>query len=248
MIKNIKLTLMYDGTNFFGTQKNKNLRTVEGVLESCLAKIFKIDEIKITFASRTDRGVHAIGQIANFLLDTNIPGKRFKNILNDKLPNDLRVKDSIEVENKFSSRFDSKGKIYLFFINNSNDIPHPIVDRYSLWFPYEINIERIRKNLKIFEGVRDFSSFTTEEERKEGSTIREIYETNLIIKNNFIILYFFGKSFLRHQIRRMVGALLEIERRNLKSDILLEALNSKSHFIGEKKVSSRGLFLYKVIY
>jgi tRNA pseudouridine38-40 synthase len=248
MIKNIKLTLMYDGTNFFGTQKNENFRTVEGVLENCLSKILKINEIKITFASRTDRGVHAIGQVANFLVETNIPGDRFKNILNDKLPQDLRVKESIEVENTFSSRFDSKGKIYLFFINNSKDTPHPIIDRYSLWFPYEINIERIKKNLKIFEGIKDFSSFTTEEERKEESTIKEIYETNLIKKGTFIILYFFGKSFLRHQIRRMVGALLEIERRNLKSDILLEALNSKKHYLGEKKVSSRGLFLFKVLY
>lgn len=248
MVKNIKLTLMYDGTNFFGTQKNKNFRTVEGVLEITLKKFLRIDEIDITFASRTDRGVHAIGQVANFLIDTNIPGERFKNILNDKLPIDIKVKESIEVDNNFSSRFNSKGKIYIFVINNSKEIPHPIVDRYSLWFPYEIDLERISKNLKIFEGERDYSSFTTEEERKESSTIREIYQTNIIKKGDFIILYFFGKSFLRHQIRRMVGALLEIERRNLKNEILIEALNSKKHFIGEKKVSSRGLFLYKVLY
>ncbi|MCX8095671.1 MAG: tRNA pseudouridine(38-40) synthase TruA [Caldisericia bacterium] len=248
MVKNIKLTLMYDGTNFFGTQKNKNLRTVEGVLEITLKKIINIENIDITFASRTDRGVHAIGQVANFLIDTNIPGERFKNILNNKLPSDIKVKESIEIENNFSSRFNSKGKIYIFFINYSKEEPHPIIDRYSLWFPYEINLDRLYKNLKLFEGERDFSSFTTEEERREVSTIREIYETNLIKKNNFLILYFFGKSFLRHQIRRMVGALLEIERRNLKSEVLIEAFKSKKHFIGEKKVSSRGLFLYKVIY
>ncbi len=248
MVKNIKITLMYDGTNFVGTQKNKNLRTVEGVLESVLKKILKIDEIDITFASRTDRGVHAIEQVANFYIDTNIPGERFKNILNDKLPIDIKVRESIEVDNNFSSRFNSKGKVYFFIVNNSKEIPHPIIDRYSLWFPYEINFERISENLKIFEGEKDFSSFTTEEERKESSTIREIYQTNIIKRGDYIILYFFGKSFLRHQIRRIVGALLEIERRNLKSEILIEALNSKKHFIGEKKISSRGLFLYKIIY
>jgi len=247
MIKNIKLTIMYDGTNFFGTQKNKNLRTVEGVLVNQLKKITETD-IKIFFASRTDRGVHAIGQVANFLIDSKIPGERFKYILNDLLPFDIKIKDSEEVDLKFNSRFDSKGKIYFFVINNSKEIPHPIIDRYSLWFPYEINLERLRENLKLFEGEKDFSSFTTEEERESSLTVREIYKTDIFKKNYFIFLIFHGKSFLRHQIRRIVGALLEIERRNLNNYLLIEALNSKKHQIAEKKVSSRGLFLYKVIY
>ncbi len=247
MIKNIKLTLMYDGTNFFGTQKNKNLRTVEGVLENTLHKILK-KEIKITFASRTDRGVHAIGQVGNFILDTEIPGDRFKYILNDKLPHDIKIKNSEEVNVEFNSRFNSKGKIYFFIINNSKESPHPIIDRYSLWFPYEINIERLKENLKLFEGEHDFSSFTTEEERESSSTIREIYKVDIFKKEDFIFLLFYGKSFLRHQIRRIVGTLLEIERRNLKESLIIEALNSKKHPIAEKKVSSRGLFLYKVIF
>ncbi|MBC7195567.1 MAG: tRNA pseudouridine synthase A, partial [Caldisericia bacterium] len=147
MIKNIKLTIMYDGTNFFGTQKNKNLRTVEGVLENSLYKILK-KETKITFASRTDRGVHAIGQVANFIFDTEIPGDRFKYILNDKLPQDIRIKNSEEVNIEFNARFNSKGKIYFFIINNSKNCPHPIIDRYSLWFPYEVNMLRLKENLK----------------------------------------------------------------------------------------------------
>lgn len=246
MIRNFKLTIMYDGTNFYGSQINKKLRTVEGVLSSCLKKFFN-EEIDLTFASRTDRGVHAIGQVVNFKIDTMIPPNNIKKILSDRLTKDIKVKNCEEVSIEFSSRFDSKGKIYFYIINNSFDIPNPIIDRYSLWFPYKLDLERLKRNLKIFEGVKDFSSFTTEEERKE-STIREIYFLDLEKRNDFIYIIFYGKSFLRHQIRRMVGALLEIERRNLKSDLLIEALNAKKHFIGEKKVSSRGLFLYKVIY
>jgi|YelNatPaOPRAMG01_1025707.scaffolds.fasta_scaffold01396_34 tRNA pseudouridine38-40 synthase len=247
MIKNIKLILMYDGTNFFGTQKNENLRTVEGVLGSCLKKIFN-QEIDLTFASRTDRGVHALGQVVNFKIETNIPTKNIKKILNDKLPFDLKVKESDEVDLNFSARFNSKGKIYFYIINNSFETPSPIIDRYSLWFPYRINFDRLKENIKLFIGKKDFSQFTTEEEREKGSTIREIYNVDLIIRRDLIYLIFHGNSFLRHQIRRMVGALLEIERRNFDSKLLIDALNAKRHFLGEKKLSSRGLFLYKVIY
>lgn len=247
-MKNIKLILMYDGTNFYGLQKNKNLRTVEGILDYNIKKIFNDETIDLTFASRTDRGVHAIGQVLNFKSITKIPPENIRNILNDRLPSDLRIKSSQEVPIDFSSRFYSKGKIYFYIVNNSIDLPHPIIDRYSLWFPYQLDLDRLRKNLKLFEGEKDFSSFTTEEERKSGSTIRKIYSVDLIKKGDFIYFIFFGKSFLRHQIRRMVGALLEIERRNLKSDLIIEALITKKHFLGEKKISSRGLFLIKVIY
>lgn len=247
MIKNIKLTLMYDGTNFFGTQRNDGLRTVEGVLTHYLKKILN-EDVKLQFASRTDRGVHALGQIVNFKSETKIPAKNMKKVLNDILPSDLRVKESEEVDLEFSARFNSKEKIYFYIINNSLETPNPIIDRYSLWFPYEINLDRLKENIKLFIGEKDFSSFTTEEERLNNSTVREIYNIDLIIKKDFIYLIFEGKSFLRHQIRRMVGALLEIERKNLKSDLIIEALNSRTHYIAEKKVSSRGLFLFKVIY
>ncbi|MGB9749883.1 MAG: tRNA pseudouridine(38-40) synthase TruA [Caldisericia bacterium] len=247
MIKNYKVVLMYDGTNFYGSQKNENLRTVEGVLEENLKKIFK-EEIDLTFASRTDRGVHAFGQVVNFKIDTKIPPLNIIKILNHKLPNDLRIKEVEEVNLNFSARFDSKGKIYFFIINNSTDTPDPFLDRYSFWFPFKIDYERIKENALFFIGKKDFSSFTTEEEREKGSTVREIIDISFIVKDNLLFLIFVGKSFLRHQIRRMVGALLEIEKRNLKSEILIEALNSKKHFISEKKISSKGLFLYKVLY
>lgn len=245
-MKNVKLNLMYDGTDFFGSQKNKNLRTVEGVLQETIYKIFKQD-VKIYFASRTDRGVHALGQIANFFVDTKIPIENIKKILNDKLPNDLRILKSEEVDEFFISR-NSKGKIYFYIINNLSSEPHPIINRYSLWFPYKIDIERLNENIKIFVGKKDFSSFTTEEERKLKDTVREIYDIKVIQRSNFLYLFFYGRSFLRHQIRRMVGAILEIERKNLKSEILIEALNVKKHPIGEKKIKSNGLYLYKVLY
>jgi len=247
MIKNLKLILMYDGTNFYGSQKNENLRTVEGVLNLYLKKIFNND-IDLTFASRTDRGVHALGQVVNFKVDTKIPTQNIKKILNNKLPDDLRVKEIDDVDLNFSSRFDSKGKIYFFIVNNSFETPNPILSRYSLWFPYKIDYNRLKENIALFIGKKDFSSFTTEEEREKGSTIREILDISFLNKNNLLFFIITGKSFLRHQIRRMIGALLEIERRNLKSELLIDALNSKKHYLGQKKISSKGLFLFKVIY
>ncbi|HQJ56071.1 MAG TPA: tRNA pseudouridine(38-40) synthase TruA [Caldisericia bacterium] len=247
MIKNLKLILMYDGTNFYGSQKNENLRTIEGVLNLHLKKILN-EDINLTFASRTDRGVHALGQVVNFKVDTKIPTKNIKKILNNKLPDDLSIKEIEEVDLNFSSRFDSKGKVYFFIVNNSFETPNPILNRYSLWFPYKIDYNRLKENITFFIGKKDFSSFTTEEEREKGSTIREILDISFLNKDNLLFFIITGKSFLRHQIRRMIGSLLEIERRNLESQLLTDALNSEKHFIGEKKISSRGLFLYKVIY
>lgn len=247
MIKNLKLILMYDGTNFYGSQKNENLRTIEGVLNLHLKKILN-EDINLTFASRTDRGVHALGQVVNFKVDTKIPTKNIKKILNNKLPDDLSIKEIEEVDLNFSSRFDSKGKVYFFIVNNSFETPNPILNRYSLWFPYKIDYNRLKENITFFIGKKDFSSFTTEEEREKGSTIREILDISFLNKDNLLFFIIAGKSFLRHQIRRMIGALLEIERKNLKNELLIEALNSKKHYIGEKKVSPKGLFLFKVIY
>ncbi|HQP00052.1 MAG TPA: tRNA pseudouridine(38-40) synthase TruA, partial [Caldisericia bacterium] len=211
MIKNLKLILMYDGTNFYGSQKNENLRTIEGVLNLHLKKILN-EDINLTFASRTDRGVHALGQVVNFKVDTKIPTKNIKKILNNKLPDDLSIKEIEEVDLNFSSRFDSKGKVYFFIVNNSFETPNPILNRYSLWFPYKIDYNRLKDNITFFIGKKDFSSFTTEEEREKGSTIREILDISFLNKDNLLFFIITGKSFLRHQIRRMIGALLEIER------------------------------------
>jgi len=240
MIKNLKLILMYDGTNFYGSQKNENLRTIEGVLNLHLKNILN-EDINLTFASRTDRGVHALGQVVNFKVDTKIPTKNIKKILNNKLPDDLSIKEIEEVDLNFSSRFDSKGKVYFFIVNNSFETPNPILNRYSLWFPYKIDYNRLKENITFFIGKKDFSSFTTEEEREKGSTIREILDISFLNKDNLLFFIIAGKSFLRHQIRRMIGALLEIERKNLKNELLIEALNSKKHYIGEKRVSPRGI-------
>lgn len=151
---------------FLWLSKNENLRTVEGVLNLYLKKIFN-EDIDLTFASRTDRGVHALGQVVNFKVDTKIPTQNIKKILNNKLPDDLRVKEIDDVDLNFSSRFDSKGKIYFFIVNNSFETPNPILSRYSLWFPYKIDYNRLKENIALFIGKKDFSSFTTEEEREK---------------------------------------------------------------------------------
>lgn len=247
MRRNIKCTIEYDGTNYFGFQKQKDLPTIQGVIESVLTEFFGKDT-PIDFAGRTDRGVHAFGQVINFLVDTEIPPKNFKEILNDRLPNDIRVRKVENEHLRFSSRFDAKRKIYFYVVNTGKDYPDPFMGRYSMWFPYPINTERIKDNIKLFVGKHDFSAFTKKEVRESMITVREIYSTSVKRRGRFFYLFFEGKSFLRHQVRRMVGALLKIERENLKSEILIEALNSKKHPLGEEKIPPNGLFLFKVFY
>lgn len=244
---NIKCILEYDGTNYFGFQKQKNLPTIQGIVENVLSEFFN-EEVIIDFAGRTDRGVHAFGQVINFLVDTEIPPKNFKEILNNRLPPDIRVRRVENEHLRFSSRFDAKKKIYFYIVYTGKDYPDPFMGRYSMWFPYPIDIERISKNIKLFVGKRDFSAFTKKEVREMMTTVREIYATSIRRKGNFYFLFFEGKSFLRHQVRRMVGALLKIEKENLPSEILIEALSSKKHPLGEEKIPPNGLFLFRVFY
>ena len=247
MRRNIKCTVEYDGTNYFGFQKQKDLPTIQGVIESTLSN-FLNTEVVIDFAGRTDRGVHAFGQVINFLVETEIPPKNFKEILNNRLPPDIRIRKVENEHLRFSSRFDAKKKIYFYVVNTGKDFPDPFMGRYSMWFPYSINRERLEENIKLFIGKHNFSAFTKKEVRETMSTVREIYSTSVKRKGRFYYLFFEGKSFLRHQVRRMVGALLKIERENLDKEILIEALNSKKHPLGEEKIPPNGLFLYKVFY
>ena len=142
-MNNIKLTLEYDGTNYYGWQKQKGMKTIQGEIEEALFLVTK-EKCEVTGSSRTDAGVHAKGFIANFKTNSNVPPERFREALNVKLPNDIVVVKSEKVEDDFHARYCAKGKTYEYYILN-DQVPSALMRNQVYHYKYDLNIEAMKK-------------------------------------------------------------------------------------------------------
>lgn len=202
--------ISYLGTYFNGWQRqNKGERTVQGIIEDVLKKIYK-KKVNAVGAGRTDSGVHAKRQVFHFDPPFYIDLKSLKKAFNSLLPWDVKVNSLIEVPNNFHARKMVKSKLYLYRLLNS-DYPSPFDALTFGVVKYKLDIEKIKTFLKEFEGEKDFYKFTVCPNLYK-STKRKIIKTKILIKNNKIYIFFEGNGFLRYQIRRMVGTLVEIGR------------------------------------
>jgi tRNA pseudouridine38-40 synthase len=242
-MRNIKITISYDGTNYSGTQKQKNALTIQEVLEKSLEKITN-EKIKTIFAGRTDAGVHAKAQVVNFKTNSSIPVEKFPPALNSVLPKDIVVIGSEEVALEFHSRYDAKSKVYKYLILNTS-FCLPFYRRYAYWVPEKLDLEKMEKAAIYFLGKKDFTYFC-----KKGSSVKnkicEIY--NLKIKKNkdLIEIEIKANRFLYGMVRMIVGTLIEVGKNKIKPEEVKEILK------GEKKVQNiappQGLYLIKVNY
>ncbi|MBU3108625.1 tRNA pseudouridine(38-40) synthase TruA [Clostridium gasigenes] len=208
-MRNIKLLIEYDGTDYFGWQKQKLGTTVQGTIEIAIKKVTG-EDVKLIGSSRTDSGVHARGYVANFKTNSSIPGNRFKEAINTKLPDDIVILNSLEVMEEFHARYNSKGKTYTYTVLNS-EIPSAIGRSYSYHVRGKINIEKMRETCKYFIGTHDFKAF-----KSDGSsvktTIRTISDLHIEINNNKIKFFITGDGFLYNMVRIIVGTLLQVGR------------------------------------
>lgn len=204
--RNIKLVYSYDGSEFFGFQRQPGLRTVQGELERVLKIVFK-DEIELVSAGRTDRGVHAKMQVSNFFTENKIPLNKIKKALNSILPKDITILDvSIEDEN-FSSRFSAKYRSYEYYISEERDV---FKNRYVTFVEEKLDLEKLNNIAKILEGKHDFKNFRLSD-CGSNTTIREIYDIKFLrVDEKTIKLYVKGSAFLKSQIRIIVGTILAI--------------------------------------
>ncbi len=218
------VTISYDGSNFYGFQRLKNKRNVQEELEKVLTIINK-KKVEIKGAGRTDRGVHAYGQRAHFDLDIIIPKENLKKAINNLLPDDVYIKDIMEVDDSFHARFNVKTKRYAYKINIGEY--DPLINNYYYQINKDIKLEVLKKCSDIFLGVHNFKNFVSGE-RKNYDAI--IYDIDIKKDGDYIIIEFYGKSFYRYMIRNIVGAMLDVcfNRANL-SDIktMLDKFNVK---------------------
>ncbi len=244
-MRNIMLTISYDGSLFFGFQKQKNIVTVQGEIEDALKKITE-ENINIISAGRTDRGVHSLRHIINFHTESNVGVLNFKTALNHFLPIGVRVLDSKEVSENFHSRFDAKMKTYKYILN-LDEVMDPIYYNYKANFPYPLDIEKMKRSKEYFIGRKSFKAFMGP---RTGNTnpIREINSFEIYKENNDLIFLIKGQSFIRNQVRIMVGTLVDIGRGLIEEDELERILDSEDRTRAGVTLSPNGLYLMEILY
>lgn len=239
---NVKITISYDGFSYQGSQRQPNKKSVEDKL----LEVFKLLNIepKITLSGRTDKQVHATGQVFNI----EIPSfwsdfVKLKQVLNYKLPTSIRVRHIQKVSDEFHSRFHAKKRVYRYVISTKES--NPFLANY-VTFVKKINEEKINEAIKLFIGVHDFEYFHKSGSDKEN-LVREVYDAKFYKYKDFYIFKFESNSYLRSQIRIMVGFLLKISEGKLSKDDLQNQLDRKK-CIYKIPALPNGLYLSKVKY
>lgn len=244
-MRNVKLTLEYDGTNYAGWQKQNNALTIEGELLKAIKSVTG-ENVKTIGCSRTDSGVHAENYIVNFNTESTIPGDKFMFPLNNALPEDICVVSSEEVDLGFHARYFTKRKTYCYTILNK-DIPSVLYRNYSYRVREKLDIETMKKACTYFLGTHDFEAFKTQGSSTTSST-RTIYDVHVESEGEIIKIYATGDGFLYNMVRIMVGLLIEIGKGKNNPEIVLKAIESKNRTYTKNVVPPQGLILKKVFY
>ena len=244
-MRNVKLTIEYDGTNYCGWQKQNNEKTIQEEIEKAIYKAVG-EVVEVIGSSRTDAGVHARGMVANFKTNATIPFDKFKYAINDKLPDDIAIIESEEVSEDFHARYDSKGKNYCYSIINRQQKP-AIGRNYVYHFKWDLDIEKMREACKHFIGKHDFKAF-----RSLGSSVktteRTIEELYIESEGEKINIFITADGFLYNMVRIIVGTLLKVGRGKIPVEDI-----EKIILLGDRKkagpcVPAQGLILEKVYY
>ena len=242
------MTFSYDGTNFYGYQKQPGKRTIQKEIEDVLKQINDDKEVSIYSSGRTDAGVHALNQRAHFVLDIKISPERLIKGMNSLLPSDIYIKNIEMVDDNFHSRFDATAKEYVYKINMGEY--DPIERNYVCQLCRKLDIVSMQRGLKYLEGTHNFKSFVKSDD-EIVDYVRTITEVSLVRDSkdiNKIIITFVGTGFLRYMVRNMVGLLIEIGEGKRKPEEIIEIFKYEDRRFAGKTAPSCGLYLKNVFY
>jgi tRNA pseudouridine38-40 synthase len=243
MMRNIKLVLEYEGTDFHGFQVQPGLRTVQGVLESALTELF-CEGIRLIGAGRTDEGVHAFGQVVNFPTSSRMKCDSIVRALNARLPSDLVVRSGQEVTADFHARFSAKSKIYHY---NISLVRSPITKRYAWEVKYDLNMANLKKASRVFKGAHDFKSFCVAKSPVDEKTC-VVYSSAWTKKGNLLQYEVEANRFLHNMVRVMVGTMVEVGRGKCSVESVAEMLKARDRRRAGPTAPPHGLFLVEVKY
>lgn len=268
MMKNILLTIAYDGSGFHGWQKQLNTRTIQGTLEDAMSKLFG-REILLNGTSRTDAGVHALGQRASFKTDIGIPTEKIPLVVNNALcaaegrtngrggfaKSPIRILKAEEMPDDFHARFNTKGKLYIYRIRCNGNVESD----YSLIFErnyiYHVNesldTEAMNEAAKLLLGTHDFKSFEAAGGNPRETTVRTISRAEVLTtgKNEDIIeLHISGDGFLYNMVRIITGTLVEVGQGKRRAADMTGIIEAKDRTLAAYTAPPNGLYLAKVYY
>ena len=249
--RNVKIIYQYDGSKFLGFQRQKhsNVKTVQGEIEKVILKAFS-QKINMISSGRTDKGVHAMEQVSNFLIDGNIPLEAIKRQINKSLKGEIKILNITEANENFNARFDAKNRTYLYILRTEEDIP-PFEANYITGLKKEVNVEKFQKIMDSFIGKHNFSSFM-KKDKAYRNPVREIFYIKCFYDKkwgkNQLNIEICGNGFLKTMVRIMIGSALAIYFGKEKEDYIIKNLENPNADNKKILASSEGLYLYKVNY
>lgn len=252
-MRNFKMTLQYEGSRFKGWQKQENTEnTIQGKLETLLSKMTG-QKIEVQGSGRTDAGVHALGQVANFHADTEMSTEEIMKYMNDFLPEDIAVISLEEAPERFHSRLNARGKTYCYRVLNSQ-VPHVFDRRYVHVVSGKLDVEAMKRGAEYLTGTHDFKAFTSNKRGKK-STVRTIWEIRIEKAESIsmgvkdeIRFWYSGNGFLYHMVRIMTGTLLEVGMHKRRPEEIAEVLAAGCRENAGELVPAKGLTLMEVRY
>jgi tRNA pseudouridine38-40 synthase len=250
-VRNIRLILAYDGTDFRGWQRQPDAPTIQGCLEDALQKLTGAPA-QVFGSGRTDAGVHASHQVANFPTASTIPGGNFVKALNDLLPPTVRIKGAEDVAPAFHARYDVRSKTYRYRILTT-PVCSPLLWRFVCHHPYPLDRTRMAQAAGLFEGEHDFTSFVAadgQEEEETKSRVRVILKSRLLWRprSSLLVYEVAGKGFLRYMVRNIVGTLLEVGRGKLAPSDIPNIIAARDRTQAGPTAPAQGLCLMNVEY
>ena len=246
MVRNIKLVIEYDGKEFNGWQKQPTKLNIQGEIERAIKQITG-EDVDLTASGRTDAGVHAFGQVANFKTNSNIPIEKIPIALNSNLKKAIVIKSAEEVEERFHSRLNCKRKTYRYIINNSK-YGTAIYRNLETHIPMKLDIQKMQEAVKYFEGEHDFKAFKASGTSSKSS-VRTIYKAEVIdAGNERIYIELTGNGFLYNMVRIISGTLVEVGLGKIKPNEIKMIIESKKRENAGKTLPPQGLYLVNVEY
>jgi tRNA pseudouridine38-40 synthase len=244
-MRNIKLRLEYDGTNYAGWQIQKNAHTIQGILQNRLAETLQ-EDLKLIGAGRTDSGVHARGQVANFKTGSKLSLKAIHNALNSRLPQDIRAIDVQEALLEFHAQYDAKAKLYRYSILN-HKICSPFKRFYYHHIPYRLDVAKMVEESMVLIGRHDFRSFQAVD-KKTRSSIRTVRKLQIKEENYCLYVDIEADGFLYNMVRNIVGTLIETGRGKMPVGSMKRILEGRDRTLAGPTAPARGLCLMEVKY
>ena len=240
---NYKLKIQYDGTNYSGWQIQNNAVTVQQKITDAIKTITK-HNVNLIGSGRTDTGVHALGQIANFILEEELDLYRFKHSLNSILPDDISVILIEEIREEFNSRFDAKKRSYIYLFSK---IKSPFINKYSYFLNENFDIDYLNKISKSFLGKNNFTSFAVKKTETKNKYCN-IYDIHWKEFRDKISFYIEADRFLHGMVRTIIGTLINAHKNKRNHEQINKIFESEERSIAGEAVPAKGLFLYKVKY